>query len=134
MGLRYSNLCLTSAPQDSDAHSGLRSADLAAVAGVLLHTLGSLSLSAAAKSSHLTTPSEDAFGQLVPPPLEALGGHFPTLTHTHTHTHMQGGREPMADWCRLPKPPWPQDGTDSATLFLPQISPWDLAERGEASP
>ena len=76
-------LCLSSAPEDSGACSRWKSASLAAAIGILLHTLGSLSLSAAAKGSHLTS-SKGAPGQLLLPPLER---HTP-----HRHTHTQGGQ------------------------------------------
>ena len=79
-------LCLSCAPEDSGACSRWKSASLAATIGILLHTMGSLSLSAAAKGSHLTSSPKGAPGQLLLPPLERH------TTHTDTHTHTQGGQ------------------------------------------
>ena len=67
-------------------HAQGGSAGLAAAIGVLLHTLGSISLSAAAKGSHLTSSPKDALGQLLLPPLER---------HT-TYRHTQGGQRLIA--------------------------------------
>ena len=67
-------------------HAQGGSAGLVAAIGVLLHTLGSISLSAAAKGSHLTSSPKDVLGQLVLPPLER---------HT-THRHTQAGQRLIA--------------------------------------
>ena len=95
-------MSLTGTPEDSGAHSGLRSPGLAAAVDILLRTLRSLSLrcpSVAAMSSHLTPSPKDALGQQVLTQLEVLEVHPPIVAH-----HLQGDWEPMRDWRRLPKP------------------------------